>query len=359
MKILIVTPDPDKSGGVANYYKTLSGSFSYDVDYFIMGSRTDKDGIVYDIKRLIIDYRGFVKKIKSVKYDLIVINPTLDAKSVLRDGRFIMLAKKHSMSKVIVFWRGFYLDFFDKYIMGRFRKVFSRIFFKADAQIVLGSVFKKKLESIGCISPVFCETTIVDDKFIIKKKREITSDRLNILFLARVEKDKGIYEAIQAYEIVKKTNAIARLTVAGNGFELEEAKKYVIKNKIEDVGFLGDIRGKDKIEAFENADVYLFPSYYEGMPNSVLEAMGMGLPVITRNVGGVPDFFVNGEMGYITDSFSPEVFAQCIKKLFANIELRKEMSDINTHFAKENFLKTIVLKRLENIFATVVFKNKN
>ena len=46
MKILIVTPDPDKSGGVANYYKTLSGSFSYDVDYFIMGSRTDKDGIV-------------------------------------------------------------------------------------------------------------------------------------------------------------------------------------------------------------------------------------------------------------------------------------------------------------------------
>ena len=88
MKILIVTPDPDKSGGVANYYKTLADSFSYEVDYFIMGSRTDRDGLLYDIKRLVNDYKNFVKKIKNVKYDLLVINPTLDTKSVLRDGQY-------------------------------------------------------------------------------------------------------------------------------------------------------------------------------------------------------------------------------------------------------------------------------
>jgi glycosyltransferase involved in cell wall biosynthesis len=353
LKILIVTTDPNKSGGVANYYKTLLGNFSFNVEYFIQGSRTDKDGFFNDLNRLVSDYKVFKKQIIENKYDLIVLNPSMDFKSVVRDSKFIQLSKKYSTAKLVLFWRGFILDFFDKYIEKRFTKLFERVFFKADAHIVLGSVFKERLRNIGCTAPIYCETTIVGNDFFKKSPKYFSQERFNILFLARVEKTKGIYEAVDAYRIVKKSYAAATLTIAGNGFEFEDAKNHVEKNKISDVFFLGDVRGEAKVNALENADVYLFPSYFEGMPNSVLEAMGMGIPVVTTNVGGLADFFKNEKMGYITDSLKPEDLAACVEKLFADLELRKQISKTNIQYAKENFSMEVVLKRLENVFSEV------
>lgn len=73
--------------------------------------------------------------------------------------------------------------------------------------------------------------------------------------------------------------------------ELFETKQYVVKNDIPDVVFTGRLNGDALIDKFKNADLYLFPSYYgKGMPTSVLEAMAFGLPIFTRNVGGLPDF---------------------------------------------------------------------
>lgn len=203
LKVLIVTPDINKSGGVANYYKILSRSFTHDVEYFTMGSRTDKDGWLNDIKRIFADYRQFKQKIQQDNYDLIVINPTLDMKAVLRDAKFISIVLKHSKAKLVVFWRGFYLNFFDKYIKSRFKNSFAKYFFKADAHIVLGTVFQERLRSIGYTGPVFCETTIVDENFIRNTPKHLDLQSLNILFLARIEKEKGIYEAIDAFKIIK------------------------------------------------------------------------------------------------------------------------------------------------------------
>lgn len=357
MKVLIVSPDINKSGGVANYYKILAERFTHQVEYFTIGSRTDKDGLVNDIKRLFSDYKNFKIKVAQNNYDVIVLNPTFDIKSVIRDGRFITLAQKHSNAKIIVFWRGFFIHVFDKYIKGGIKKIFENIYFKVDAHIVLGSVFKEKLLSIHCPTPIFCETTIVSNDYIKKEKRPV-GYRFNILFLARVEKDKGIYEAVEAFKIIKSKYSNAEFTVAGNGFELDSVKQYVEDNKIPGVFFPGDVRGERKKEVFNGADIYLFPSYYEGMPNSVLEAMGMGLPIVTRNVGGLKDFFENGQMGYITDSYNPEEFALLIEKLYTNIPLREKIAALNSRYAENNFLAGNVLMRLENIFETVLYSKK-
>lgn len=353
MKILIVTTDPEKSGGVANYYKTLQGKFSFEAEYFIQGSRTDRDGIFNDIKRLIGDYKKFKNKISAENYDLILLNPSMDFKSIVRDAKFIQIAKKYSNSKLVLFWRGFLVDFFDDYVKKWFSKTFTRIFFKADAHIVLASKFKHKLESIGCKAPIYCETTIVGHDLLRTEPKVFPEGRFHILFLARIVKTKGIYEAVETFRIVRNKYPSAILSVAGNGFELDNVKKYVDSNKIEGIVFLGDVGGSDKIKALENADVYLFPSYFEGMPNSVLEAMGMGLPVVTTNVGGLEDFFIPGKMGFITDSFDPGILAGFIDTVFSDIELQKQISKTNASYAANNFSLNIVVKRLENIISEV------
>src|SRR5690606_650509 len=99
---------------------------------------------------------------------------------------------------------------------------------------------------------------------------------------------KGVFTAISAFEIVKKHVKNCRLTIAGNGKDLQAVKSYISDNHIEGVFLPGYLVGNDKINAFKTADIYVFPStHWEGMPTSVLEAMAFGLPVVTSNAGGI------------------------------------------------------------------------
>ena len=97
---------------------------------------------------------------------------------------------------------------------------------------------------------------------------------------------------------------------------MTEVESYINQNKIEDVEMVGFVQGEAKSQAFHNADIYLFPSSHgEGMPNSVLEAMGCGLPVITTANAGLKDFFKHEEMGLILDDINSEELSQKIDQI--------------------------------------------
>ena len=101
--------------------------------------------------------------------------------------------------------------------------------------------------------------------------------------------------------------------------------------------------------------VFILPTYHgEGMPHSVLEAMGFGIPVITRPVGGVIDFFEHGKMGFITESKDPVVLAELIETLVDDAELRREMAIYNFKYTQQRFLSSIVAKRLERIYKDTI-----
>ena len=84
------------------------------------------------------------------------------------------------------------------------------------------------------------------------------------------------------------------------------------------------------------------------MPTVVLEAMAFGLPVFTRKVGGLADFFENGKMGYITDSLDPKDFAEAMIPYLEDIEQTKKVSQYNAKYAKEHFMASSVAKQIEN-----------
>ena len=84
--------------------------------------------------------------------------------------------------------------------------------------------------------------------------------------------------------------------------------------------------------------------------------MSYGLPVITRPVGGIKDFFQNGKMGFITESKNPYDFAFFIEKIITNSKLRLQISNYNYNYAKEHFWAEKVISRLENIYNTITKK---
>jgi glycosyltransferase involved in cell wall biosynthesis len=172
------------------------------------------------------------------------------------------------------------------------------------------------------------------------------------LFAARLIKSKGLKEAIETVQILHQRGVDVELTVAGDGPELEGAKRRVFELGINSVRFLGYVRGSEKHDAFAEADLFFLPTLHEGMSVAVLEAMAYGLPVITRAVGGVVDFFQSPHMGVITDSIDPADFATLIQG-FLEPKHRLEAGRINMEFAARFFTAPAVARRLERLISEV------
>jgi len=353
MRVLLTTPLLDKPGGVANYYKTLHDHLKAVVEYFTVGSRTPGHGSGADLMRVLKDYWHFYRQVKLHEPDLVHLNPSLGDKALLRDGVFLIIAKL-LRRRVVVFIRGW--DFnCEQAIRKRYSFLFRLVYFRADAFIVLASRFKSMLADLGYDKPIYLETTVVSNEaFSHERTRSVDAraghERLNILFLSRVERAKGVYEAVEAFGIVRAKYPCITMTVAGDGSELENLKAYVKSHGIENVKFVGWVSGEAKCDAFANADVYLFPSWGEGMPNSVIEAMAYGLSVITRPVGGIADFFEDGKMGSLTESRDPDVLARLLEQLIEDPARRQAIAHYNRRFAKQHFAASVVAARLTDIY---------
>ena len=118
--------------------------------------------------------------------------------------------------------------------------------------------------------------------------------------------------------------------------------------------FTGHLDEAARAAAYRRADIFLFPTCFgEGMPNAILEAMAFGLPVVTRAVGGIRDFFEDGRMGFVTESRSPAVIAGLIERLIADPALRESVGRYNREYAQRRFAASVVAARLLEIYGRV------
>ncbi len=342
MKILINTPRLNgRIAGVVNHYAGLKDYWTENVRYNQIGKKSTKPGAgLYWIP---LDVICFIYKILVFRPDIILLNPSLGKNAIARDLLYLKIAKFFG-KKVSVFFHGFNLDNVKSMNMEKIVKQLNR----CECLFVLADKFAGHLKEWGVTVPIHLTTTKVDDKLLKDfdiDKKDYSSN--NILYLARVTKEKGIYITLDTFKILQEKHPHLNFRIAGVGDELEKAKEYAKENGIK-AEFLGGLSGQALIDEFKKAYVYIFTSFHEGMPTSVLEAMAFGIPVVTRPVGGLVDFFKNNENGYIVDSFEPKEFAIAIEKLLNDKESAKKISSTNYKYASDNFLASSVAKKLEN-----------
>ena len=361
MKVLLTVKNINRVGigGIEFYYKNIKPHYSKQVDYFFVGSRSGKFGVIESIVFLFFDYFRFF--FVAFKYELIHVNPSLDKHGLWRDSIFLLIAKVFR-KKRIVFFHGWHKDVeakIDKSALIRW--YIKSVYGECDGILVLANEFKQKLIAWGFNNKIYLETTIIDDHlldyFKLDEKKFFLKERpLNALFLARVEKSKGIYELIEAfYALEKKYGRSIRLTIAGTGSQLNEIKKLVASYNLNSVDFLGFVVNKDKAKALFESDIFLLPTQGEGMPISVLEGMIFGLPIITTPVGGLVDFFEKDKMGILMERIDPILIAEYIEYFLLNPAVIQEMGEFNMNYAKRNFLASQVVKRIEKIYDEILF----
>ncbi len=353
--ILILIPGKNARGGITNYYKSIRSNIPQSIFYLERGARNwpSRGGWYSEFIRMLSDYLLFTKFLFRNKIKCVQTTTSFSKNALWRDTVYIVLCKLFRL-KIIVFFRGWDDALIPK--MNIFpNSVLKRIYLSVDAIIDLRQKNIDQLILWGYKRKVFLETTVVDTQLIpfVPKLEDINTEvgeKFNILFLARIEKTKGIYEAIETYQLVQAKLENVSLTIAGDGTELEIVKDYCLRNKIEDVVFKGFVQGKEKADCYRQANVYLFPSYFEGMPSSVLESMAFGLPVITTNVGGLSTFFKTDVNGFITDENNPEVLAEYVVKLFNSKELRERIGAKNALMAQQRFSPEKVSGRILDIY---------
>jgi len=361
MKVLITHPDFEDRGGVSNLYKKLKNKFNVPILHFIVGKRPEEKYFFSKFWRLIYDYYKFIKCIKANNIDLVHINPSLDPKSFIRDGVFACLAKLMKR-KTVVFFHGWQKSF-ERFIKRYFIWLFKFFYGKSDAFIVLADEFKIMLRKWGITQSIYREINVISEDEIVGLdiqetiKRRQNSKKWYVLFLSRITKDKGIYETIKTISLLKNKYPMIELIIAGDGEELNNVKSFVSNNRILNVKFVGYVRGEEKRSVFENTHLFCFPTYHgEGLPVAVIEAIAFGLPVVTRPVGGLPDFFKNEKHGLITKSLNPVIYAKLIEKLFLDKELYEKISLFNYQYAQSHFLASNAILRLEKVYSKVMQK---
>jgi glycosyltransferase involved in cell wall biosynthesis len=352
-KTLIIVPNLNGSGGVVNYYKTLELNKKQNINYFPL-SKVKPKSFAKIAFRLILTYLKFTFYLIRFHYKTIVVNPTLDPKSFHRDSVFIIIT--HLLGKrTIVFFRGWVEPFEEKIKSSRFKSLLFRISYaKAGKFIVLGNVFKEKLIAMGvpANAEFNIETTVADSSFLdqldLNKKFMTFEEEIKFLILSRIVREKGIYIAIDAFcgFMNKCTDRKCSLVIAGDGPELTFAKTYVTAKKIPNIIFPGHVEGKAKMKLLLDSHILIFPSYSEGLPNSILEGMLYGMPILTRRTGGIPEVISNNINGFITESYESFLFTDFILKLVSDKLLYQKIANTNHQEALLRFTSEKVKERI-------------
>lgn len=353
MKILITEPYK-KNGGVYSFCENIIPFLNNnnEIDVFKRGVKDNRSIKLIIIFDQIINYFIFLKKILKNKYDLIFINTSLSKSNCLRDGIYIILSKLFN-NNVLLFIHGFN----EKCLKN---KILIQFYFFSDNIILLSDEFRIKIKNAGykkniyiSFNPVSKEISNYFTTNIIEERK--LKNPLNILFLARIEEEKGIMIALKAFEILVNKNELFHFYIAGNGSKLKDAEVYVLNNKIKNIHFLGFIKDDEKLKILKESDILLFPTYHEGLPINILEAMSSGLPIVTRPVGGIKDFFENGKMGYLINTKNPVDFAEKIETLL-NSDKYLDICKYNYEYANKNFNAELITKKLEIIMKKIVYE---
>ena len=160
----------------------------------------------------------------------------------------------------------------------------------------------------------------------------------SFLLIARMIKNKGIYDYIEAIKIIKKSYPFISFDLLGgvekniDAIPIENINAWVNQNLITYYGEVADVR-----KAIERCSIYVLPSYREGTPRSVLEAMSMGRPIITTDVPGCKNTVINGFNGYLVEPKNPLSLANAMEKLINNRILRDKTGHSSRLLAEEKF----------------------
>lgn len=308
--ICMIVPNEAVTGGIASVVNGYRGS-KLEKQYRITYIESYRDGSKWQkFVKAVQGYAAFRRLLREDRPDLVHIHSSFGP-SFYRKLPFILWSSSRGIP-VVNHIHGSALDVFYEKASRRKQRLVRRIYGKCARLVVLAPEWKQRLSGIVPEDRIdilenYCP--IPDEPYDRGRKKR------QILYLGKLWKEKGCFDVPPILERVRKSCPDCRLVMAGDG-ERERVERALIERGIEGaVSFPGWVRGEEKETLLRESSIFLFPSYHEGMPMAVLEAMAYGMGIVATGVGGIPRLIRDGQDGCLAAPGDVEAMAAAVERL--------------------------------------------
>lgn len=178
---------------------------------------------------------------------------------------------------------------------------------------------------------------------------------VNILYLGYLGQAKGSMDLLETAQLIDPEGTNIYFNLVGGELRLgalDHLHQGIVKANLgQTVRLHPPVTGEEKMDCFRNADIFVFPSYTEGLPIAVIEAMASGLPIVASNVGGLPDMVREGVNGLMVDPGRPDQLAAALLKVIKDKKIRQSMGECSAQIAREQYDIEQHVSKLINIYA--------
>jgi glycosyltransferase involved in cell wall biosynthesis len=294
----------------------------------------------------------FVTKLLSRKVDLVHIHLS-ERGSVLRKILLTLLAFAFRRP-VLIHTHGAEFQPFFMQLPGWGKSVLILIFRHCDGFIVLSKSWQDFYIYQLYLRPerVFILPNAVELPTQVPSRTANTY--INLVFCGRVGYRKGAFDLIQALALLPSDlSACIKLMMAGDG-DLEQGQQLADHLKVSHhITFLGWVSARQRDQLLANADIFVLPSYNEGLPMAILEAMAWGIPVITTPVGGIPEVVTPSHNGLLVQPGDIQQLSEAMHLLIKDKALRLSLGK-NARKTVESFDARTYGDRLAHIYNVVL-----
>ena len=276
------------------------------------------------------------KVLAALKPDCIVVQTSHDWRALSRDLVLVWMIRRR-VRTIVLEWHGSRADLVSS-SGERAMKLATRLLLRGtDGVFVLSS------EELAAFRPLASHTRleVVSNPFVpLGEAKPRTAERASparLLFVGRLLPEKGVFDVVDALDLLGQRGAEAELVIAGAGpAEAELARRVTARRLESHVTLAGHLPPASLAQHYADADVFVFPTYHpvEGFPTVIAEAMGAGLPIVTTPVRGITDHLGDGVNALFVPTRDPDAIAGAIERLLADDELRRRMGAANAEAVK-------------------------
>ena len=354
IKVLITSPSINAEsniGGIASLTKLLIEN-NPDVEYIVF-ERGKKDierrGLFWLFRQpfVLLDFITTIINEKSIR--IVHINMPLENIGIVRDS-FLVLIASFFRKKIIVHFRG------GKYSLNNEIPLYLRILIKvsillSQKVITLGKKEEEFFIDHFNVNPkniVFIPNAVkVSQSTPIKPK-----STARILYLGRIDKNKGLKEIILALEQLK-IKIDFQFIIAGDGPDKDDFIGECQRRIPDNYEYLGIISGEKKELVLNEANIFLLPSYYEGLPNALLEAMANKLVPIVTPVGSIPEIVEDRKNGFLVPVYDYKAIAISIIELIKNPKKFEELSQNAYETIKSSYSLSGYITKINTLYSNL------
>lgn len=338
----MIVPDPMVEGGIAAVTSGYYGSRLEQLcDVTYVQSYCDGSKLTKLVKALKA-YRKYRHLLRAAQFDVVHIHSSFGP-SFYRKTPFIVWASRKGIPVVNHIHGAEFGPFYENASESKKARV-RKVYGLCTRFIVLSEEWKARIATIVpaeriSVVPNYSQPIGESAAQSLWQSR----DRRQVLFLGEIGERKGAYDIPAIVRGVRTVMPDVRFVLAGSG-DIEGVRARLDAADRDAVEFPGWVRGDTKERLLQESSLYLLPSYNEGLPMSVLDAMGYALPIVSTNVGGIPQL-VSAENGAIEEPGNVTAMADDIIRILqgrAEDCGMRSLSIVNEHYSLDAHINSLV-----------------